>query len=109
MKIVDIDFNEIVNFDETQGHFIVTSRIKEDAIPVDGVTKLIHPEEDYELIKMFIVDSPEERISKLKQKLASTDYCILKISEGAATIDDYAEVIAQRAEWRKQINELESV
>lgn len=48
-----------------------------------------------------------ERITALKEKLAATDYAVIKIAEGAATADDYADVIAQRAIWRQQINELE--
>ena len=49
-----------------------------------------------------------QRIFELKQNLAATDYNILKIVEGAATIDDMADVISQRSKWRKEINELES-
>lgn len=48
-----------------------------------------------------------ERITALKEKLAATDYAVIKIAEGAATADEYADVIAQRAIWRQQINELE--
>ena len=46
-------------------------------------------------------------IAQLKHKLAETDYCIIKIAEGVATVEEYAEVIAQRATWRARINELE--
>lgn len=51
----------------------------------------------------------EQKIAELKHNLADTDYCIIKIAEGAATKEEYADVIASRAEWRKQINELEIV
>lgn len=47
------------------------------------------------------------RISELKQNLADTDYNILKIVEGAATLSEMASIIAKRAQWRKEINELE--
>ena len=47
-------------------------------------------------------------IATLKANLARTDYCIIKIAEGVATPEEYADVIAQRAEWRSQINSLES-
>lgn len=46
-------------------------------------------------------------ISSLKQKLAATDYIAAKIAEGAATKEEYAEKLAERAEWRTKINELE--
>lgn len=48
-------------------------------------------------------------IVNLKQKLAETDYIAAKIGEGAATREEYAEKLAQRAEWRTKINELEDI
>jgi hypothetical protein len=48
-----------------------------------------------------------ERIAELKQYLFDTDYNILKVIEGAATAEEMAEVIAKRAAWRKEINDLE--
>lgn len=51
--------------------------------------------------------SKETQIAELKQKLADTDYIACKIAEGAATKEEYAEVISQREAWREEINELE--
>lgn len=48
-----------------------------------------------------------KRIAELKGNLARTDYVVIKIAEGAATVEEYAEVIAQRQAWRAEINELE--
>lgn len=45
-------------------------------------------------------------IAHLKRQLQETDYCVIKIAEGAATIEEYADVIAQRQTWRARINEL---
>ena len=50
---------------------------------------------------------PQARIDELKQKLADTDYIACKIAEGAATKEDYADVIAQRQAWREEINTLQ--
>lgn len=50
----------------------------------------------------------EDEIAFLKSELARTDYCIIKIAEGVATAEEYAEVISQRATWRARINELEA-
>ena len=47
-------------------------------------------------------------IRSLKKQLADTDYCVIKIAEGVATAEEYADVIAQRATWRARINELEA-
>ena len=61
----------------------------------------------------FAPEKPEsikaaEEIAELKQKLADSDYAIVKIAEGAATQAEYAELIEQRAQWRARINELEA-
>lgn len=48
----------------------------------------------------------ESRISELKRELADTDYAVIKIAEGAATQEDYAELIEQREQWREEIRDL---
>lgn len=48
------------------------------------------------------------KIVKLKKNLYNTDYAVIKIAEGAATVEEYAEVIAQRQAWREEINQLEN-
>lgn len=50
----------------------------------------------------------QEEIAELKEKLAKTDYAVIKIAEGAGTSEEYADIIAQRAQWRIRINELEA-
>ena len=62
-------------------------------------------------LKCFIqlkAESNAECISFLKAQLAETDYIAAKIAEGSATAADYAEKIAQRKAWRKEISEFES-
>lgn len=48
-----------------------------------------------------------EEIAELKSYLDSTDYVTIKIMEGVATAEEYAEVLAKRQEARTRINELE--
>ena len=55
------------------------------------------------------VVTPEEEISELKGKLASTDYQAIKYAEGVLSEEEYAEMKAQRQAWRDRINELEEV
>lgn len=52
-------------------------------------------------------ESRLERIVRLKRRLSETDYVVIKIAEGSATAEEYADVIAQRKAWRKEINDLE--
>lgn len=50
----------------------------------------------------------EREIFLLKAQLRETDYVVIKIAEGAATTEEYSEVITQREAWRVRINELEA-
>ena len=52
-------------------------------------------------------ENKQARIAELKQMLSDTDYILIKLAEDAASREEYAEELAQRAEWRKEINELE--
>ena len=54
------------------------------------------------------IQAINREISELKKKLFDTDYKAIKYSEGWLTDEEYAEVKAQREEWRKRINELEA-
>lgn len=49
-----------------------------------------------------------QTIYRLKMQLSATDYAIIKIAEGVATPEEYAELIAQRQQWRQEINALEA-
>lgn len=65
--------------------------------------------------------SAQEQIAALKQKLVETDYITAKAVDAMAAADsltallaalksirtEYADVFAQRAAWRKRINDLE--
>lgn len=48
-------------------------------------------------------------IIQLKARLVATDYIAAKLAEGAADRDEYSEELAQRAQWRNRINELEQL
>lgn len=51
---------------------------------------------------------PTKRVAELKQLLADSDYAVIKIAEGAATAEEYAELISKRQAWREEINSLEN-
>ena len=48
------------------------------------------------------------RIAELKKRLADTDYAVIKIAEGSAAAEDYADIISSRKAWRAEINSLEA-
>ena len=82
---------------------------EEEFYAADGLVRLIDG-------KIFLGKTDAEKVSEeaiekiriLKGWLAETDYIAAKIAEGSATAADYAEKIAQRKAWRKEISELES-
>lgn len=43
-----------------------------------------------------------------KEKLIGTDYIGIKIAMGVAQLKDYADIIEQTKEWRKDINNAEA-
>jgi len=52
-------------------------------------------------------EQAEIEIAQLKQYLSDTDYAVIKIAEGEATAEQYAEVLTKRREARASIKELE--
>lgn len=64
----------------------------------------------YESLPVIPEPTEEElkqaEIAELKKKLADSDYAVIKIAEGAATKEEYAELIEKRQQWRARINEL---
>ena len=99
----------------TNGYCEKRTRIKVDAEPIDNISKFAWADEDYETVEIWHEYTAEEleeqkqiEISALKQKLVDTDYIVIKIAEGVATADEYADTLEQRKLWRTQINELEN-
>ena len=73
-----------------------------DFIAGKGIVRL--SQQEYEDLNVEI----EQMIFDLKKNLADTDYIACKIAEGAATSEEYAEMLAQRSSWRARINELQA-
>lgn len=88
-------------------HYSKTGRIEykeqtNDLLAGEGIVRL--GEQAYESLNVEI----EQMIFDLKKNLADTDYIACKIAEGAATVEEYAEMLAQRSSWRARINELQA-
>lgn len=52
-------------------------------------------------------DAIRIEMDNLRSQLSATDYVVIKIAEGVAAEKDYADILKDRAEWRKRINEIE--
>lgn len=51
----------------------------------------------------------QEKIVELKQFLVNTDYVTIKIAEGAASREDYKEILEQRNNARNEINRIKKL
>ncbi len=65
------------------------------------------PEQPEEQPEPTEIELKQQKINELKYNLYVTDYVVIKIAEGVATKEEYAKVIANRAAWRDEINQLE--
>ena len=77
----------------------------------DNQLYTITEDENYYKVELIPEPSQEElnkrEIEWLKAYLSDTDYVVVKIAEGVATAEQYAEILEKRAEAREQINKLE--
>ena len=68
----------------------------------ESVTRRAVTKEEYDAFS----EERTARIYTLLDRLAETDYIACKIAEGASTAEEYADMLVQRAAWRREINEL---
>ena len=106
----EIDEGEGDKYHHAQNNYLSAGLTDENGIfnykLTDGKPVLRTSEEKSPELKRI---AAAQEIAELKAKLAATDYISAKIAEGAATREEYAEELAERAAWRARINELESV
>ena len=119
--MIKVNYNQetgkVISFGkDTKPYIEITEQEREQPLPdkysyyavVDGkfvIKRRIPTDEE---IKADEATEINRQIRELKQKLFDTDYKAIEYSEGWLTDEEYAEVKAQREEWRKRINELEA-
>ena len=107
---IEIDEGEGDKYHHAQNNYLPDGLMDENGIfnykLTDGKPELRTAEEKAPELEHI---AATQEIAELKAKLAATDYIAAKIAEGAATREEYAEELAERAEWRHRINELEGV
>ena len=63
MRVINQSFETITEYDLTVGRLVRAFAVKEDAEPIDNVTKFAWADEDYEEVQMYIpnpIDSTAE-------------------------------------------------
>lgn len=101
---------------EEQGHYEVLAEYPnggkdvEWVIDVPGQEAKAAYDETTDILRYHPYNEGElayNEIFLLQQQLADTDYMVIKIAEGAATAEEYAEEIVERRAKRARINELQ--
>lgn len=118
--MIKVNYNQetgkVISFGkDTQPFIEITEQERKQPLPdkysyyavVDGKFTIKRRTPTVEEIKVDETAKINRQIFELKQKLTQTDYKAIKYSEGLLTDKEYAEVKAQREEWRSAINKLE--
>lgn len=103
-KVLEEGYLPVQEIDVAEGQVVVGYQV------LDGyITPIIEniPEKEPES-KLTEEEKAQTRIWTLKAQLAVTDYVVIKIAEGVATAEEYADILAIRKEWRTEINKLEA-
>lgn len=54
IRVINENFETITEYDLTKGHLVPVTVVKEDAEPIDNVTKWAWDDEDYEEVQMYV-------------------------------------------------------
>ena len=119
--MVKVNYNQetgkVISFGkDTKPYIEITEQERKQPLPdkysyyavVDGKFTIKRRTPTIEELHNDDIQDINREINELKKKLFDTDYKAIKYSEGWLTDKEYAEVKAQREEWRKRINELEA-
>ena len=119
--MIKVNYNQktgkVISFGkDTKPYIEITEQERKQPLPdkysyyavVDGKFTIKRRTPTIEELHNDDIQDINREISELKKKLFDTDYKAIKYSEGWLTDEEYAEVKAQREEWRKRINELEA-
>lgn len=119
--MIKVNYNQetgkVISFGkDTKPYIEITEQERKQPLPdrysyyavVDGKFTIKRRTPTVEEVKADETTEINRQIRELKKKLFDTDYKAIKYSEGWLTDKEYAEVKAQREEWRKRINKLEA-
>lgn len=107
---IEVDHGSGDKYHHAQGNYLEKSIIDETGVYnyklVDG--KVVERTDDDKSPEIAKIAALAE-IAQLKSNLSSLDYISSKIADGAATREEYAAELDQKAAWRARINELEAL
>ena len=89
MIILNESMEEITEYDAAKGSLTETVRIRPDAVPVDGVNKLVYEDGDYEPVMIFAPYAAQETPSTedtLLELTADHEYRLCMLELGGETL-----------------------
>ena len=76
MRVVDRNGKTLTEYDLTVGYLVHTTVIREDATPIDDVTKFAWYDEDYEEVQMYLPNPVEDdtptQLDRIEAQVAYT-------------------------------------
>lgn len=119
--MIKVNYNQetgkVISFGkDTKPYIEITEQERKQPLPdkysyyavVDGKFTIKRRTPTIEELHNDDIQDINREINVLKKRLFDTDYKAIKYAEGWLTDKEYAEVKAQREEWRKRINKLEA-
>lgn len=117
--VIDRDGNPVEHPDLSRGHVVRSVRIKPGAAPL-GHGKVAWADDDWEDVDVYVPYTPEQLAQIARARLNATDYIAAKAVDALMGCSDaasmlavlasfkaeYADVLAERAELRRTVNEL---
>lgn len=70
----------------TNGYYTSEVRIKNDAIPIDNITKFAWNDDDYETVEVFVEYTEEEMAEMARHEATSTDTIIADLDDAVCAL-----------------------
>lgn len=79
MRVINENYETITEYDLSAGHLYTTIAIKEDALPIDNVTKFAWADDDYEEVQMYVPNREETYQPTDKERLEALEVALLEM------------------------------
>ena len=113
MRVINEKHETITEYDLSLGFLATAIVIKEDATPIDNITKFAYADDDYERVQIyhpFPEKTIPEQIQELEKVLSNSDYKVIKCIEytlsGQSLPYSIKDLHNERQAIRDKINEL---
>lgn len=86
MRIIDTEGNPIQSPDSEKGYLATRQEIREDAVPIDNLTKFAWEDSDFEEVKVYIPygepDTAPSQLDRIEAQLVYTAMMTETLTEG---------------------------